>query len=125
MKYLIDTSIVIDALRQSRPLLKDLNDLFIDAEGRFYISAVTIAELFSGKSAQGSIMRKSILDLISVVEVIVLEKEIAIIAGTLRCSNDITLADAMIAASAQFIRATLITRDKVFERVSEIEAIIV
>lgn len=123
-KYLIDSSIVIDALRQNRALLKDLETVFIDSEGHFYISVITVAELFSGKSAQEQSMRQTIFDIMSAVTVISLEQEIAVNAGDLRCQYGITLADAMIAATAQSIGATLVTRDKLFKAIREIESLV-
>ncbi|MCG2695811.1 PIN domain-containing protein [Candidatus Parcubacteria bacterium] len=120
-KYLIDSAIIIDCLRQDKPVLEFIKSLTSRKETAFLISSITTAELFSGKSAQNKRTQKILSDLLSAFEEIAVDRDIAILAGKFRCKYQSSLSDAIIASTAYFNKATLISRDKIFLKIKEIK----
>ena len=123
-KYLVDTDILIDCLRKKKNLLEFLQPFFLQENSLFFISTLTIAELFSGKSAREKKTQKQIIKFIDCFQEVSLLREIAIKAGQFRYQYKISLSDAIIAATAFFLKATLITfNSKHFSRIKEIKVI--
>jgi len=115
-KYLIDTSIIIDYLRNHQPTIKLVDELLRE-RNQFYISVLTQAELYSGRSTKKYAFRQSLAALTVAFRKIPLDEETAIGAGYLKRDYQVTLFDAIIAATAINSRMALITRDKDFSQI--------
>jgi len=107
-KILIDTDIIIDHLRGIGNFL----DIIKGNTYVSYISVISIAEIYSFLfSHEYEIVEKLLGEMI----VINVDSNIAKFAGSYRMkylkSHSITIADALIASSAKFNDATLITRN--------------
>lgn len=98
VKYLLDTSVIIEALRVHK--LDALRFLNITYKGKLNISSITIAELFSGASAQDKEVEAFLRLVVGSINVIDASSELMITAGKLRYFNKIAIADAIIAAAA-------------------------
>ena len=106
-RYLIDTDILIEYLRGSEPAATFLEGL----EGDLLISAISVAELFSG--AKGSEELAALDQFMLAFEVIPVDEQLARQGGIIRQeyhpSHGTGLADALIAASAMETGAELLT----------------
>ena len=106
-RVLVDTDVLIEYLRGQGEAVDFLESL----KGELLISAVTIAELFSG--ARGSEERDALDRFILAFDVISVDEQIAKSAGQIRqdyrVSHGPGLADALIAASALDREAELVT----------------
>jgi predicted nucleic acid-binding protein len=109
-RYLIDTDVLIDYLRGSEPAGKFLEGL----EGDLLMSAISVAELFTG--ARGLEELAALDQFMLAFEVIPVDERMARQGGILRQeyhpSHGVGLADALIAASAMESGAELLTLDK-------------
>jgi len=109
-RYLIDTDVLIEYLRGSEPAARFLEGL----EADLLISAISVAELFSG--AKGSEELTALDQFMLAFEVIPVDERLARHGGTLRQeyhpSHGVGLADALIAASAMASGAELLTFNK-------------
>jgi predicted nucleic acid-binding protein len=105
--YLIDTDVIIEYLRGSDKAIKFLEEL----EGLLNISVISVAELFSG--LKGDEEEQKLKQFLLAFEIIDVDEDLAKIGGIHRrdyhSSHGTGLADAIIAASAQKIDATLVT----------------
>lgn len=112
IKVLVDTDIIIDFLRTDKGILPHLFTLQSEEKIELYISAVTVLELFSGKSAK--IKKPNLDELISVFNIIELTRDLARFTGELKrdLSQTIAFADLTVAASALHIGAKLATRNR-------------
>ncbi len=111
-KWLIDTDILVDHLRGVSQALQFLEHIF--EEGDCFISPITVAELYAGVK-EGK--ERHILDqFMHEFQVIPLNAQIAQQGGLYRRhygkSHGIGLADALIAALAEDLNATLTTLNK-------------
>lgn len=111
----LDTSILIDALRQFKghdPILREF--IGLDSEDDLAISVLTIQELYAGKSSKDLKKEKLILAVISSLETLPYTYEVAKLAGEIARDLDrsIDLADAAIAATAILNKAKLFTLNK-------------
>ena len=107
---LIDTSIIIDHLRIYQ---KDKKTLFINLLEKYeeiYFCAISIAEIFSGKSAAKN--EEKIRQLFNLGEIINLTPKLMEKAGKIRRETEISLIDAIIAASALELNLSLATLNK-------------
>ena len=99
-KILLDTSIIIDFLRQrdkASTVLFDLSKKDLD----LYISLITHTELYAGKSVWETKKAQRELEVIMKgLRVLPLSKEVSKESGRLRAKYDIDLIDAIIAATA-------------------------
>jgi len=106
-RFLFDTDLIIDYLRGNETAI----NFFDSFEGDFHISAISIAELYSG--VKESQERRDLDYFISLFEVHPITKVIAIDAGALRQnwykSHGMGLADALIAATADFNQMKLLS----------------
>lgn len=131
MKLFIDTSIFVDVLKakqveSSRALLESLEDV---NEG--FTSAITVAELCVGayRSSRKDALEKTLM-LLSLVEVIDIDGEIAVESGRIyaeltKKGREIELNDCLIAATSlsQGI-SRIVTRDlEHFGRIKDVEAV--
>ena len=106
-RYLIDTDVLIQYLRGSEPAAKLLEGL----EGDLQISAISVAELFTG--ARGPEELAALDQFMLAFEVIPVDEQLARQGGVLRQeyhpSHGTGLADALIAGSAMASGAELLT----------------
>lgn len=110
MEAVIDTSILIDYLRKAD---KDCLFLQIIHQAKMYISLITVAELYSGRSAQKSDkIKKMIKEMLEGIEIVIPTVDLAKKAGYLREKYQLSLPDAFIAALALEKNILLITLDK-------------
>lgn len=111
----LDTSILIDALRQFKghdPILREF--IGLDSEDDLAISVLTIQELYAGKSSKDLKKEKLILAVISSLETLPYTYEVAKLAGEIARDADKSLGfqDAAIAAAAILNKAKLLTLNK-------------
>jgi Predicted nucleic acid-binding protein, contains PIN domain len=101
-RYLVDTDVIINYLK-GKDKSKDFLMGIIDGEVIGFFSVITEAELLSG--ARDTKDEASIYDILDVMEVIEVERKIAITAGKLRrkyyAAYNTELPDAIIAATAE------------------------
>lgn len=110
MRYLVDTTVLIDASRQQEPALSWL-ETALRQSIEVGVSAVTIAEFFTGVRPDQRPRWEAFIDELTHWSV---TKEIAIRAGTLRYDlarqgRTILIPDALIAATAIVYGAVLVT----------------
>ena len=122
VKYLLDSSVIIEALRQKK--IEADSYLTTKYSGEIYISIITVAELFSGKSAQDKEVGAYLRYLISNYKIVDLDTESVILAGQLRCVYQIALPDALIASSAIKYGLTVVTHNiKDFTKIPKLKVI--
>ena len=118
MKLVIDTSILIDYLRDGPK-----GEQFFEAareEAKFFLPTIVIFELFAGKSTQDANVRQKITAFVKYFERIELTEVIAERAGELYrdVSKTLNVADYIVAASALTMGGTLVTlNNKHFEQI--------
>lgn len=99
MKVLLDTSVIIDFLRQKQ---KERTPLFSLSDEDLYISMITHTELYAGKSVwEKESAAKELEQLFSDMIILPLQKDISKRAGAIKAKNQtLSLLDAIIAATA-------------------------
>lgn len=110
-RYLLDADILIEYLRGRPPARAFLEGL----EGELYLSAITVAELYVG--VRDPAQERALAQFLSLFQVVALDQELAAAAGALRRaygraygpSHGAGLADAIVAATAVRLEATLVT----------------
>lgn len=110
MKYILDTSILIDYLRRGKAG-KQIFDALEEEKAYLFIPTVVIYELFSGKSSKTPSVKEEINLLIGNFKKVDLTEKIAKTAGELYINIGKTFSaqDYIIAASALEIGATVVT----------------
>ena len=106
--YTLDTNVIIAYYRRDPRVVPVLREILRDPTSSIYVSTITEAELFSfaNLSEEEKDFIEAILQTISLLPPI---SQVARIAGTLRATYGIKLADAFIAATALFTGSTLLT----------------
>ena len=106
--YTLDTNVIIAYYRRDPRVVPVLREILRDPTSSIYVSTITEAELFSfaNLSEEEKDFIEAILQSISLLPPI---SQVARIAGTLRATYGIKLADAFIAATALFTGSTLLT----------------
>ncbi|MBI2011347.1 type II toxin-antitoxin system VapC family toxin [Candidatus Daviesbacteria bacterium] len=100
MQILLDTSIIIDYLRQ-KDKSKTLLYLFAHRQYKLYVSIVTYAESYAGRSIWERKEAMKILEnLFSYIKILPLEEKISKKAGNISHINNLEIVDAIIAATA-------------------------
>ena len=112
-KLLLDTNILIYVLNGDENLIELLEGY------NYYISFITEIELMSNckNEAEKSIIRK-LLNNMKIIDINLLIKEFTI---QIRQQNKVKLPDAIIAGTSKFLDIPLITADKGFEKISDVE----
>jgi tRNA(fMet)-specific endonuclease VapC len=131
MKFFVDTSIFVDCLRKNVvPSSKYFLESFGD-EHTGFTSSITVAELSVGAHpSQRSDALEMTLDLLSIVEVISVDEDVAIKGGEIyshlaKNGEAIELNDCLIAATSLYVGINeIVTRNiKHFERIKAVEAL--
>ena len=109
-RLLIDTDVLIDYLRGQAEAVSYLESL----TEPLLISAITVAELFAG--VREGTERVALEQFVSAFNVIPIDDAIAVNGGLIRRdyrkSHGVGLADAIIASTAEFTKADLVTLNK-------------
>jgi predicted nucleic acid-binding protein len=113
---LVDTNILIHLLNRNKPI-----DEFLKGKTLF-ISFVTEMELLS-KPGLSSRSSKTIQNLIKDCILIDFNHEIKTVAIKLRQNYNLKLADSIILSTAIYLAVPVLTFDKTFERVKEVEVL--
>jgi predicted nucleic acid-binding protein len=120
MKIIVDTSIIIDILRNVKASIDLIQKL--SKENLFFISGITEAELFSGKDADNERKKEKILELLSHFQKINPNNEILQKAGEFRRKYNVSLLDCIIAATAYYLNAGILTKnEKDFSKIKEVK----
>ena len=117
---LLDTDILVDYFRKYEKAQRFFEELR-KTDCVVYFSAITETELLAGKECNVIEVRAKLLDFLSNFAKISVNNPIAGKAGDFRRLHEIKTADAIIAATAFFMKANLITRnDEDFKKIKEI-----
>lgn len=113
-KVVIDTSIMIDHLRQVEKPITLLKTMLGDQHTTFIISSDVIQELFAGQSSKAVKPKDEIRKILKSFHIINVTPEIAELAGQIMrdAKLNIQFADAAIAATAIINQASLATLNK-------------
>lgn len=116
----LDTDIFIDFFRKFEKSMSYFEDLK-GMDGVAYFSAVTEAELISGKECNNIERKAKILDFLSNFAKVPVVNAIAVKAGDFSRMYSVETADAIIAATAFVMKADLVTRNfNDFKNIKEI-----
>ena len=107
-RYLLDTNIVIYALGSEQCAIEYIKKVTLTG-GELYFSTITEAEVFSKPLDEE--ISQAFNEFFSTGTVIPVTSEIARSAGEIRVNTKAKLADALIAATALIVNATLVTHD--------------
>ncbi len=119
-EVLFDTSIIIDHLRGINAA-SNLISKVQNGEVMGFISVITEAELFAGKSMEDRGNEGYVADLLDLFTKIHVDSHIARIAGNFKRVHNVLLPDCIIAATAFTQGYKLLTKNvKDFERITEI-----
>ena len=106
---LIDTNIFVDYLRDYGPAIEFFEGIATKEDVIF--SAITEAELVSGKTCNDENKKESLLHFISSWDKILVSNKIAVLAGDITRKNNLGICDAIIAATALINDAELLTKN--------------
>lgn len=107
MKFLLDTDVLIDFLRNREYSYKLIPNL-VD-KGSLFISVMTIAELRAGfTKEQAEYFLPRLYDLVTTLD---LDKKVAELGGKLRFEHGKAITDSLIAATAILGKCQLVTRN--------------
>ena len=111
-KVVIDSDVIIDFLRTGKGALLKLFESQKNGKLELFLSAVTVLELFAGKSSKK--ISKELDEFLSGCTVVDLGKELAQFAGKLKRDHNtnLALADLIVAATCLSLRAKIATRNK-------------
>lgn len=112
-KLLLDTSILIDHLRQYTPATEFLETVF-NSKVSTFISTITVMELYAGKSMQDPATEKEVIKFLDLFKIIPVTSQIAMKAGEMLRQyrhQGLTPSDAIIAGTALSQDANLVTRN--------------
>lgn len=120
--FVVDTNVFIDNLRGLESARRFFELIWNDSSRSMYYSAITEAELLSGKECENSEKVDRILELLSIGKKILVTNEIAKSAGAIRRKYNLTLLDALIAATALSLGCILYSRNiGAFKAIPELE----
>lgn len=106
----LDTDIFVDFLRGFDKVIRYFKELK-DGNDIIYYSAITEAELISGSECNKIERKATIIEFLSNFTKVPVINEIAIKAGDFSRIHNVETADAVIAATAFAMKATLVTRN--------------
>lgn len=107
----LDTSIIVDHLRQPAEKSKLIKAIESFPNERFAVSIISIQELYEGQSTKRESAERDLLTTLTKIEILPYTYEIASLAGKIArdLSRPIEIADATIAATAIVNKANLMT----------------
>lgn len=108
-KILIDTDIIIDFLRGYDLRTKSFFLKFKNLEIKGYISLISIIELYSGIEKENNRQEISLKQLLSLLEILPIDFNLSKSAGFLRRKYNLSITDAIIAASSTYHKINLFT----------------
>ena len=113
MRLLLDSSVIIDALRLKANTINYLKKIE-SKDAKLFVSAVTAFEIYSGSSSANTDEKKLIKKLMGYFEVVDLSWSIGKLAGELyrKTKSKVETADYLIAASAIEVGAQIVTLNK-------------
>lgn len=118
--YTLDTNILIYFLKGDLRVVKFLREK-ISGGSRFFISAITEAELFSYSEITSEEFTK-IDDILKTLSIIPVDSQIARLSGFFKRRYNIALPDTIIAATTYLTNSILLTRNvKDFKKIKEIK----
>jgi len=121
MKAVIDSDIIIDFLRQQEKAKYFIEKIIKDGN-TIYISALTEAEVLSGKDCNNGEKRGKTEDFLASFEVLEVTQSLARKGAELRRKHDVPLHDAIIAATALELAVPIYSRNsKDFKRIKELK----
>jgi predicted nucleic acid-binding protein len=118
----VDTNIIIAFFNAEPVVVSALNEWL--QTRNLLVSTVTVAELLALPKLEPK-SAKIIIDFTENFLTIPVDKSLAVTAGYLRRAYSLHLPDALIAATAIKHNVPLVTRDKVFRKVSELDIIFI
>jgi len=99
--YLLDTDILINHLRKYQKIEAVIEDLDLPQNPKLYhISVITKIEVLSGKSMSDAKIKKEAKLLLAQFKLLQINSSVTELAGQLRREHRLTIADAIIAATA-------------------------
>jgi predicted nucleic acid-binding protein len=116
-KFLFDTNIVIEILNN-----KELKFSEEQLEISFLISIISELELLSGSNITAA-EEAQIKELLSSILIITIDEKVKENTITIRRKYNLKLPDAIIAASAAAMNIPLVSNDKIFEKIIEVEVL--
>ena len=125
MHLVLDSSIVIELERENEEIMNKIEELKIKYPAQPRISFMTYFEVLEGidhKSEKNKAKAKLFIELIEVIQT---TKVTAYNLVILRKNYELPLSDLIIAAHVWESKGILVTRDKDFERINEIDKIII
>jgi predicted nucleic acid-binding protein len=108
----VDTNIFIEHARTGKSPLLELSKSINSKNCRLVTPTVVIAELWSGQSMDNEKTEKWTVSLLSKIEIINLDKKIAMLAGQLIRTKQVYGNDAIIAATTLAVEGELLTLNK-------------
>jgi len=120
MRYLIDTNIIIDHLRIRESKSTEFLQKIEDGQIQAFISVITEFELFASRKITPK-QQKEIKKLLTILPSIPINSEIAHKSAQFYRKYQLSLGDCLIAGTAYYLKAVLITRDKTFTKIKEIK----
>ena len=117
--YVLDTNTVIYYQKRDERVVPILREILVDPAIAVYVSTLTEVELFSFPKLSEE--ESEIIDgILQAVSLIPLNSQIARIAGHVRATYNLKLADSVIAATTLFTGSTLLTRNtKDFQKIPQ------
>ncbi len=107
-QIVFDTTVLIDHLRGHSPALQLIKKVE-SGEIAGSISAITVAELFAGGDSGVEKRRELINRLVSLFEIVPLDRTVGENAGAIKRESGCSLVDSMIAATAIMLNSRLLT----------------
>ena len=124
MKYLLDTNLIIDAIRKFQPTIDFMEHLLHFPNSQAYLSSITNLELHLGRSAKDPNALQEINLLINQFKAIDVNLKISGSAGELVRELSIDTLDAVIAATAINYDLILVTKNrKHFTKIKDLKLI--
>lgn len=120
-KILIDTDTVIDLLRGYTKRINKFIQRVEKKEIKVCISLISIVELYAGKDIEDKEKENVLMEFLSLTEIILLDQKLSKLAGNLKRKYNLSLADAVIAATAANSRIPLYTfNTRHFKAIAEV-----
>lgn len=117
----VDSDILIDYLRG----VESARDFFVSQEFNFYITVISIAEIYSGKNTNDPNKQKEIAKFLDNFAILPITPDIGRFAGEIRRDTNKPFADSLVAASAILNDMALATRNvKHFKGIKNLKIVI-